>query len=116
MWTVVAALLTGLIWGVTNPFIRKGSIKVEAYEQQGIGWRSWLQPSLILPWLLNQSGSVLFTVLLASADISRAVPIANAVSIAANTVTDLFLGEQYCLQRLVPGCILVACGVMLCMA
>lgn len=114
MWTVIAALLAGVIWGTTNPFIRKGSIKVEGYEQQGNGWCSWLQASLVAPWLLNQTGSVVFIMMLASADISKAVPVANAVSIATNAVTDVFLGERYHLQRLVPGCILVACGVILC--
>lgn len=116
MWALTAAFLVGLIWGVTNPFIKIGSVCVASRQQQGPGLRTWLTASLVVPWLLNQAGSLLFVVLLASSDISKAVPIANAVSVAANAVTDLCLGERYSLQYLIPGCLLVASGVMLCLS
>lgn len=116
MLTVPTALLVGLLWGVTNSFIKQGSVRLEVSQQQGAGLCSWLQPSLLTPWLLNQTGSILFVTLLASADISKAVPIANAVSIAANAVTDMCLGEQYIPHYLVPGCMLVAAGVLLCLS
>lgn len=118
MWSAVASLLVGLIWGSTNPLIKRGSLQVEQYQRQhpGCGFWAWLQLGLILPWLINQSGSALFVLLLANAaDISRAVPIANAVSIAANAVADLCLGEQYKLQYLLPGCMLVGAGLLLCL-
>jgi hypothetical protein len=118
MWSAAASLLVGLIWGSTNPLIKRGSLQVEKYQQQhpNAGLRAWLRLSLILPWLVNQSGSALFVLLLANAaDISRAVPIANAVSIAANAVADLALGEQYRLRYLIPGCCLVGVGVLLCL-
>lgn len=121
MWTILACVLVGLIWGSTNPFVKRGSLKVEQHQLQRrssriAGLLSWLEPSLLIPWLLNQSGSVLFTVLLANAaDISRAVPIANAVSIAANAVADLALREQYNVKLLFGGVLLVAAGVLLCM-
>jgi hypothetical protein len=88
--TATAALLVGLIWGSTNPFIRRGSLAVESVQAQQHSnnkqWQAWLTPALLLPWLCNQSGSVLFVVLLGQADISMAVPVANAISIAANAV------------------------------
>jgi len=115
MWTATSAVLVGLIWGVTNPFIKQGSVKAEAEKAQGAHhWRCWAQPSLLLPWVANQSGSVLFVLLLGSADISRLVPISNAISIAANAIVDLLCGEQYSLALLLPGCALVAAGVLLC--
>jgi hypothetical protein len=89
---VPVACLIGLIWGSTNPFIRRGSLAVEAAQQQQDGSSSsssakaWFIPALCLPWLCNQLGSVLFVVLLGQADISMAVPVANAISIAANAL------------------------------
>lgn len=85
----IAALIVGVIWGGTNPFIKRGSLVVEALQQQqGVNsrWHSWLSPSLCIPWLINQLGSVFFVLLLGQADISTAVPVANAISIAANAV------------------------------
>jgi hypothetical protein len=93
--TAVAALLVGLIWGSTNPFIRRGTLAVEAARTQQAtdkgtaGWRSWVTPGILIPWLANQLGSVLFVLLLGQADISMAVPVANAISIAANAVVSV---------------------------
>lgn len=145
MRAVPVACLIGLIWGSTNPFIRRGSLAVEAAQQQdGSSAKAWFIPALCLPWLCNQLGSVLFVVLLGQADISMAVPVANAISIAANALVsllhttavrgvygrlshdamcparvcvaqvDLLLGERYSLKLLLPGCVLVGAGVLLC--
>lgn len=89
------ALLVGLIWGSTNPFIRRGTLAVEAAArtpQEGKdkgALHRWVTPGLVIPWLANQLGSVLFVVLLGQADISMAVPVANAISIAANAVVSV---------------------------
>mmetsp|Transcript_19229 Transcript_19229/g.41555 ORF Transcript_19229/g.41555 Transcript_19229/m.41555 type:complete len:88 (-) Transcript_19229:1082-1345(-) len=60
---------------------------------------------------MNQTGSVLFILLLGKADISKVVPIANAASILFNALVDLALGESYYLAYLLPGLALVASGV-----
>lgn len=148
MRAVPVACLIGLIWGSTNPFIRRGSLAVEAAQQQdgSSSAKAWFIPALCLPWLCNQLGSVLFVVLLGQVDISMAVPVANAISIAANALVslctprrlsmrptaaspmsqcvpcscpcraqvDLLLGERYSLKLLLPGCVLVGAGVLLC--
>lgn len=87
----IAALLVGILWGATNPFIKRGSVKVEAlitqrHQQGRTGWLCWLSPSLCVPWLANQSASLVFILLLGQADISMVVPVANAISIASNAV------------------------------
>lgn len=89
--TAAAALLVGLIWGSTNPFIRRGTLAVEAARAQQANtdkraWQLLVTPGVLVPWLVNQLGSVLFVILLGQADISMAVPVANAISIAANAV------------------------------
>ena len=63
----------------------------------------------------NQSASVLFVWLLGSGhNISQLGPSANAVSVAANAVADVALGERYRLALLLPGVLLVIVGVVLC--
>lgn len=110
----------GLLWGATNPLIKKGSVLVE--RQRGTGnasvladWRALLTtPSFLVPQLLNQTGSVLFVWLLGGASISTAVPVANATSLAANAVADVLLGEKFKTVPLAFGLVLVFCGIMLC--
>jgi hypothetical protein len=91
--TAAVALLVGLIWGSTNPLIRRGTLAVEAARTQQDTdkgtWQRWVTPGILIPWLANQLGSVLFVLLLGQADISMAVPVANAISIAANAVVSL---------------------------
>jgi hypothetical protein len=93
--TVAAALLVGVIWGSTNPFIRRGSLAVEQAQQQqqlqghSKQWASWFSPYIVIPWVINQLGSLLFVVVLGQSDISMAVPVANAISIAANAVVSM---------------------------
>lgn len=109
---LVTAVIVGGLWGATNPLIRRGSIAVEAASPE-LGWRAWLSPALLLPYIANQAGSLLFVALLAVAGsrVSRAAPTANAVAVVANAVADLVLGERYQLAVLLPGCALVAAGV-----
>lgn len=124
---VVAPLLVGLIWGATNPLIKRGAVAAEEkkhkHKQQTTeeaGWLNqwvlWLStPTLVVPQLVNQSGSVLFTYLLGSGrDLSTLVPVANSAALAINAVTDLALGEQLDRGLLVLGVVLVAAGVLLC--
>lgn len=120
----LAALLVGLLWGVTNPFVKRGSGKVDervkrfasgspAFSQQLWIWLT--TPSFLVPQLLNQSGSILFVYLLGSGgDISTIVPAANACSLLFNALADLALGEPFQLPQLGLGTLLVAFGVYLC--
>jgi hypothetical protein len=122
----------GLLWGATNPLIKRGSLAVERKKKAaaaraadggaaGAGggffaeWRALLTtPSFLVPQVLNQLGGLLFIALLSGADISVAVPAANATSLAANAAADVLLGERYRLRFLLPGTALVALGLYLC--
>lgn len=119
--SIASFVLVGLLWGATNPLIKRGSVIVESKKsarQRGGVLGEWLAllstPSFLVPQLLNQVGSVLFAASLGRADISLAVPTANATSLAANAVADLLLGERYRICYLVPGLLLVGSGIVLC--
>ncbi|KFQ30273.1 Transmembrane protein 234, partial [Mesitornis unicolor] len=48
----------------------------------------------VVPFLLNQGGSVLFYLTLASADLSLAVPLCNSLAVIVTLVTGRILGED----------------------
>jgi hypothetical protein len=121
--TLLSCAAIGVVWGATNPFVRRGTIAVEAKKkkkQRATASSPLLlyltTPQFLVPQFLNQAGGVAFSALLASgaAPLSLAVPAVNAACLASNAVTDVLLGEQYRLALLVPGVLLVAAGLVLC--
>uniref|UniRef100_H3HB45 BCNT-C domain-containing protein n=1 Tax=Phytophthora ramorum TaxID=164328 RepID=H3HB45_PHYRM len=69
----------------------------------------------VLPFALNQSGSVVYVYLLGSADISNAVPICNSLTFVFTAITSRLLGEKP--QRpasTYTGMVLILLGVAIC--
>lgn len=55
-------IISGILWGTTNPFMEKGATTKNNMEKKGF-WHFIsiiLSPRFILPFLLNQCGSVSF--------------------------------------------------------
>ena len=70
-----------------------------------------------LPYLLNQSGSILYYKLLATSDLSLSVPVCNALALVFSSATSFLLGER--VDRPLAalfGSLLVTLGVAICMA
>ena len=68
-----------------------------------------------LPYALNQSGSILFYLVLSRSDLTLAVPICNALSLVFSIVTSFALGESVDKPaRAVIGSALVMVGVGIC--
>ncbi len=114
-------ILVALVWGGTNPLLKKGSRGIEEIrggsrltqllaEVQflALNWR------YAVPFLLNQGGSVLYYLTLAEADISLAVPITNSLTFLVTTLAGRWLGEAALPTRSYCGVALVMCGVSLC--
>lgn len=123
MSSVLPFLAAGLLWGVTNPFIARGTRFVAAspaIRYTGLGpldglLRHLLTPAFIAPQLLNLAGSVLFAASLGSGSISLAAPVANGVSLAATALFDHLLGDRLrSVAGGVTGVLLVCFGVTLC--
>ena len=142
---VLSAVLVGAVWGCTNPFLRRGSVSddkadggssrngmddkaaAEDVDQPDTNVnnknKSILQSLLIfrrvgvwLPYLLNQSGSILYYKLLATSDLSLSVPVCNALALVFSSATSFILGER--VDRPVAalfGALLVTLGVAICM-
>ena len=120
---VTLAVVIGFVWGFTNPFIKTGSacLKEKRLAQCATKRNAWQSvrlllttPSFLVPQVLNVCGSVAFAALLTVGDLSIVAPVANAVSLAANTLVDLSLGERFRLGYLLTGLSCVAIGIALC--
>ncbi|NXS62439.1 TM234 protein, partial [Brachypteracias leptosomus] len=70
----------------------------------------------MVPFLLNQSGSLLFYLTLASTDLSLAVPLCNSLALIVTLVTGRILGEDIGGKRAAAGMLLTVLGVSLCVA
>jgi hypothetical protein len=106
----LSMMVVGALWGCTNPLLRKGSVEVtssSSTDPKNLGGKmektdgsllvsflkSFIDIRVWLPYVLNQSGSLVFYVLLAKSDISTAVPICNAMALLFSFVTSSVLGE-----------------------
>ena len=67
-----------------------------------------------IPFLINQSGSVLYYFTLSQADISLAVPITNSLTFLVTSLVGRLLGEKIQSNLTYIGMVMVLCGVALC--
>ena len=125
-------VIVGFIWGVTNPLMRRGVVKssLKSSDQEpsnpttvkiGVKWLDSLlnfrKLSVLLPYGLNQCGSVIFYRLLAISDLTLAVPICNALALTFGSIMAWILGERVDNPfRAIFGCIMITLGVCICMA
>ncbi|RNA02988.1 transmembrane protein -like [Brachionus plicatilis] len=107
----VLVIASSLLWGITNPFIRKGSIGLEKIKADNFVTKSYLEFKYLftnlnvnillsklfrylVPFILNQIGSILFYIALASANLSLVVPITNSLTLLFTTIAGIALGEE----------------------
>lgn len=94
-------LAVGMLWGVTNPFIRLGSQGIESVKDTGSRLKNFVAELRLIgsrlnywiPFALNQCGSLLYVWTLQSTNITIAVPVANSLSFAFTAITGYLLGE-----------------------
>ena len=130
---VTTWILVGALWGCTNPFLRKGLTKPETKQCQqdapptqkriNIGSKILHALSMFryirvwLPYLLNQSGSILYYKVLADSNLTLAVPICNSLTLLFSVMTSFALGERVDKPvRAILGAALVMSGVGFCVS
>ncbi|XP_041359136.1 transmembrane protein 234 homolog [Gigantopelta aegis] len=114
--TTVAAF-----WGLTNPFIKRGSRGVENIKRDN-SVRQFLAElrflffnwKYLLPFVVNQFGSVLYYITLASADLTLAVPLTNSLTFIFTSISGRLLGEKIQHWETYVGMAFVVIGVLLC--
>ncbi|XP_025110588.1 transmembrane protein 234 homolog isoform X1 [Pomacea canaliculata] len=116
-WLLVVAAM----WGATNPLIKKGSKGVELIKEDS-AFSQFLAEfqflffniKYLIPFLLNQMGSVLYYIMLSSTDLSLAVPLTNSLTFIFTSLSGRILGEKPESYETLLGLFLVVCGVVLC--
>ena len=124
---ITSYLMVGFLWGTTNAYIKHGAVEEcpEKKNQANIGYiagvintlKKILRPRVFIPLALNQMGSVLFYYMLATDDVSIAVPVANSLTFAFTAISSWYLGERIIQPLLLLfGLFLVVLGISLCVA
>ncbi|XP_016857314.1 transmembrane protein 234 isoform X3 [Homo sapiens] len=98
---VLALVLVAALWGGTQPLLKRASAGLQRVHEP-----TWAQQLLqemktlflnteyLMPFLLNQCGSLLYYLTLASTDLTLAVPICNSLAIIFTLIVGKALGED----------------------
>jgi drug/metabolite transporter (DMT)-like permease len=126
--SLLGYLIVGICWGVTNPFIKRATMTKAIENANSDASKGMLQshkqtlkqflaePRIFLPFLINQSGSLVYYLLLSKEPISKAAPICNALTFILTAITGyMFLKEEIRSPLLLmTGSFLVLYGIFLC--
>ncbi|CAM9145358.1 unnamed protein product [Discosporangium mesarthrocarpum] len=139
--TVASFLLVGACWGCTTPLMKEGTNAPPKHPSErepasqkfalnpgskhgakmGIIFRLWgplaslSRAKVVIPYLINQSGSILYYYLLGSQDVSMAVPVCNSLTFLFTAVTAWVMGEKFQQPtRTLMGMALVVLGISVC--
>lgn len=117
----ITFVVVGFLWGATNPLIKRGSIGFDAIEANNKIHKIFLEFKFmvtrwqyILPFLLNQCGSVLYIFALQKSELSIAVPIANSCSFLFTALMAIALGEKVPSRNGFIGMTLITLGISIC--
>ncbi|KAK6474292.1 transmembrane protein 234 [Huso huso] len=112
---VLCLVIVAVLWGGTEGIeeVKKGSVVLQFLAEIQF---LFLNYKYLVPFLLNQSGSVIYYLTLASTDLSLAVPVSNSLTFLFTLLTGKLLGEEIGGKRAVFGMFLTMLGVTLCVA
>uniref|UniRef100_A0AAY4A828 Transmembrane protein 234 n=1 Tax=Denticeps clupeoides TaxID=299321 RepID=A0AAY4A828_9TELE len=118
---LLCLLLVSALWGGTNPLLKRATEGIERLERSGVALQLLaevkfllLNVRYLLPFLLNQSGSVLYYFTLASTELSLAVPVVNSLTFLFTLLVGGLLGEDVGGKGSVCGMLLTMLGISLC--
>uniref|UniRef100_A0A3P8TKY3 Transmembrane protein 234 n=1 Tax=Amphiprion percula TaxID=161767 RepID=A0A3P8TKY3_AMPPE len=118
---LLSLLLVSVLWGCTNPFLKKGTEGIENVTKtnrvsQLLAEVKFLFLNLkyLVPFLLNQSGSLVYYYTLSTTELSLAVPVANSLTFLCTLLTGKLLGEEFGGKQAVVGMFLTMAGITLC--
>ncbi|KAM3829670.1 transmembrane protein 234 isoform 2-T2 [Vipera latastei] len=120
---VAALVLVAILWGTTNPFLKRGTegleqVKRESRPQQVLAEIKFLclNYKYMLPFIVNQCGSFIYYLALASTDLTLAVPLCNSLALVFTVATGKVLGENIGGTRAALGMLLTVLGIAICIA
>jgi drug/metabolite transporter (DMT)-like permease len=115
---IIGLSIVGVIWGITNPWLEKGS-EGQKSDDLDLSMKSLIKLILnykfLVPFGLNQLGSVLYYILLGNTNFSVAPMIANSISFVVTFVVENRLKQKPFVMKDLLGMSLVVVGVCLCL-
>ncbi|XP_061651652.1 transmembrane protein 234 isoform X2 [Phyllopteryx taeniolatus] len=118
---VLSLLLVSALWGCTNPFLKRGTEGIEHVSKSGKVAQFlaelkflFLNVKYLIPFVLNQCGSLVYYYTLSTADLSLAVPVSNSLTFLWTVLTGKLLGEHFGGKQAVAGMFLTMVGITLC--
>lgn len=111
-----------MLWGCTNPFIRQGTKGLRDVTATTVLGQAWAEISFllgnwkyVLPWLVNQAGSLVYLAAVRRAPLSVAVPTANSLAFVFTAITEAAIGAEERLDKWsIMGIMLIMSGTALC--
>ncbi|XP_014219832.1 transmembrane protein 234 homolog [Copidosoma floridanum] len=118
---VLGLATVSFLWGVTNPLMKKGAQGIERIKSHSIT-SQFLNDVVFLvrnfkymiPFLINQCGSLIYVVVIQQTDLSLTVVVANSLTFAITALTGIFLGEKKVHRNTYLGIILILLGTTVC--
>jgi len=123
--TVFGYLSVGLLWGCTNPFIKRAQqqshLERLAFEPGEVSTietlRRLLIPSVFIPFAINQSGSFVYLLMLSNEPLTVASITCNSLTFLITAITSYYLGEEiHSPLLLFFGVLLVVIGCYICIS
>ncbi|RYH17979.1 hypothetical protein EON65_27835 [archaeon] len=125
-------ILVSILWGCSNPFIKHGQALQNRSNSQDLdedpqkktnkglfgSIKNMIQnKTVLIPFIVNQSGSLVFYVLLSSEPVSVASPVVNSLTFVVTAVTSYVLFNEVVRypSMLIIGSVLILLGTSLCM-
>ena len=122
LWTGVSFLLVSALWGSTNPLLKLGSKGIERVKGRNSLHQILLDGKFLvtrcsyaIPFLLNQTGSLLYYWVVARTSLSLAVPVVNSLTLLFTVLMGVALGERAGSVRSWCGMGLIVAGAALCL-
>ncbi|XP_045455841.1 transmembrane protein 234 homolog [Melitaea cinxia] len=115
-------VLTGVLWGCTNPFIKQGTKGLRKVHADSLLGQAYAEVTFLLgnwryvvPWLVNQLGSLVYLFAIQRVPLSLAMPAANSLAFAFTALTGSLVGTERPLdQGSIFGIMLIGVGTALC--
>ncbi|XP_058471964.1 transmembrane protein 234 isoform X2 [Solea solea] len=99
---LLSLLLVSVLWGCTNPFLKRGTEGIENVAETNRVSQLlaevkflFLNVKYLVPFLLNQSGSLIYYYTLSTTELSVVVPVANSLTFLCTLLTGKLLGEEF---------------------
>ncbi|XP_056152120.1 transmembrane protein 234 isoform X2 [Lampris incognitus] len=99
---VLCLFLVAVLWGCTNPFLKRSTEGIENVTRSNKVLQLlaetqflFLNFKYLVPFLLNQCGSLVYYFTLATTDLSLTVPVTNSLTFLFTLLTGKLLGEEF---------------------